>query len=425
MKNINPPIINWIALIAIGLFAASNPKNSLAIDRDQYGVNLVRKIISPIYNFEINRKACGVRPIYYCNGIMLSAFEKDRSIYWIDSAPGKFSMTYFQRETSNGGGGDLFGPVGYMLWPRGILTSLLDKNDDANVFSPEYRCIFPRDGDSDARADHGCGEDVNVRSSDRAKTAPCQSIGVNDVTSWLDNYRSSPAGLMCGFSLGMSMDNDDRLFAIAKQLQVDYRSEIIAYRNYDEVIMKTWVSFDPRKIPLLAFFYVKTGDDDELEEVRWNQLEYYRLTNIFAPIVRVLGEEETKPEIEFSYISDDQSNEIPKDVTVLPDVLSLSFPDDIESVRNQCKLQTKIVYECSTVFRVTDQDGNPMSGNTVNFELTGQMRINGKTPVITDTDGYATALTEGARDSVNGSLPHGQVKACVKNVCSSPVNLNQ
>lgn len=298
----------------------------IVVDRDTYGTQLVNRIITPAYYAKFVDLACGTLQ-YDCNGIMLSAFEED-SPYWMSPTPtaGKFSMTYFQRDTTWAKGIAIYGTGGFMLWPQALLRSY--GGTKGNLFNPIYRCIFPGDGGTDDRSDNGCGE---LRGD--ADSAPCQSLGILNAKSWIQEYGTSYETI-CGFTLGKSPRGDSNIFVAVREIQQTLAEQYLISRGkpfpaWDEVILKPWDSYAPSRIPLLAFFHISdpsllTAIGGDLQSVQHQQTAYYEATRIFVPIIQISGS--AWDNIHFNYIADQQAPGIPNAVQTLVSIDTTGRP---------------------------------------------------------------------------------------------------
>jgi hypothetical protein len=270
---------------------------------------------------------CGDRPVFYCQGLMVSAFEQP-TLYWMDPGTPRISFTYFRKDIATA----LYGPAGFVLWPWAYVENLLPKSQPG-PFHPVYRCAFPLDGWTVSRTDNGCGELIrnNEPSPD---SAPCSTVGVTTAQQWVDKYlRSTSAhgGNFCGFSLlpGKQTAVQGINLMVETALLLKKIGGIQPSFPWNEVVMAPWRSASPRRLPLMAFFVIPEGSQKvlaprakqvgnyatALDLARAQQKQYYDLSDIFVPIVSLSADNDTAV---FTYRDEDQAAGIPNVVNVYP-----------------------------------------------------------------------------------------------------------
>ncbi|MFP2431117.1 hypothetical protein [Enterobacter ludwigii] len=291
----------------------SSRDNIVFMDRDLFGSKLAYSIMTSAYHSQNAGDECDANPEYYCNGLMVSAFEYD-DMYWEQTAPpyGKLSLTYFRNDTSQNSYVPIYylNGAGFVLWPQAALFKFNVKQN--SVFGQDFRCAYPQDGNTNGKANNGCG------------IKPCapQDWGGNNCTS---------------YALGVSPADDSKTISKLMAQQIEDNK---TFGLWNEYILKPWEEYAPEKIPLMSFFYISdslydsVGDEKSstlqrkhnllnsrvnLEFVKSKQLEYYQQTGIFVPIVLMNGT--TWNDVKFEYHPAQQSDAIPEGyVHVLPGV---------------------------------------------------------------------------------------------------------
>lgn len=277
-------------------------------ERDVYG-HFIAEQTARLYSMSADKCA---GPAYRCRGIMVSAFETDND-YWMQPYPvlNKISLSYWTRETTGQTRYDAaWLGDGFMLWPAGVA----DRLSHAHFFASRYTCVFATEGLTGGYLQSGCGgyEDVSWPA--------CQSLGVNSARAYVERFGSLTLN-KCGFALGVSLSGDRLAFESAQKLQL---SEVTQYGGtfYNEVLLKGWDAYNPAKIPLLGFYYIQghAGLQPEgyREITRNNQLNFYNITQIFVPIIRVTGPDWAH--VRFEYRAGDQSARLPARVRVNADM---------------------------------------------------------------------------------------------------------
>jgi hypothetical protein len=291
------------------------------IDRQAYGQSVAKKMATAFDGSLANLYSCRNRPVYYCQGLMVTAFEDGESTYWMDPKTQRLSFTYFRKDIAT----QLYGDAGLVLWPQAYLDHELPPSNPIGPFHPAYRCAYPLDGETDHRLDNGCGE-LNANPD----TAPCESLGITTAQQWLDKYGYGGGLIFCGFTLDSSIaeakSGMDAMTQVAAALQQHGGPFLLPW---NEVVLGPWPSARAARIPLMAFFILlqngnqakgaartASQDDQSLVIAQAQQKRYYDLTNIFVPIISI---SQANSEAVFGYVDGDQASGIPEYVTVMPE----------------------------------------------------------------------------------------------------------
>ncbi|PWI77138.1 hypothetical protein DEO48_25990 [Enterobacter sp. CGMCC 5087] len=199
-------------------------------------------------------------------------------------------------------------PYGVAFWPAGKLRT------DGSAYEENFTCGFPRDG--------GTGQTLGVNQCGLVKKKSCQSEGISTADDYIASKRN------CGFSLN-NPNNDDTLSAFSTILEVEkikLNTSQNALYSMDEFLLKPWTGTDLSKIPLMAFFINmvrETSDSGKrlieyIDGARKLQLDFYKKSGIFAPIVVIFGDPHNNDwsHLIFSSGEEYQSPEIPQYVHV-------------------------------------------------------------------------------------------------------------
>ena len=305
-------------------FAGKSRQNK---DRKVFGAYVAQKMADAFDGKLAAMYPCGNKPAYYCQGLMVTAFESD-STYWMDPKTGRISFTYFRQDIAT----PLFGDAGLVLWPQAYLDHDFPMvGQDHQAFKPVYRCAFPTDGDTDLRSNAGCGAQT-YQGQQVPDTGPCATLGITTGQQWLDKYGPIP-GAICGFGLNPADGSDQRgMDAMIQADVIMQKTGKPPIMEWNEVVMAPWPSYAPGRIPLMAFFLLTDQGQEaqprtskqapkaarrheSLSAAQQQQKRYYDLTHIFVPIIEI---SEASPKAVFMYWDWDQAPSIPNTVTTMP-----------------------------------------------------------------------------------------------------------
>jgi hypothetical protein len=279
-----------------------------SINRDNYG-EFITILVSTLY--KMDTKGCS-DAAYQCSGIMVSGFERADD-YWMKEFPvqSKISLSFLTKRTASPQD-DVFQGSGFMLWPGGLIKQYSSRN----VFEQRFTCAFPTDGGTGYELKAGCGG--------TPPTQYCQKQHIENATDYLIAYGDILN--RCGFALGVSAEKDQSAFETTLQLQ-EYNIRKKLVYPYNEIMIKGWDKYAPEQIPLLGFFYVdvksKLTPPGDIYIVQQNQIDYYKKTHLFAPVIRITGD--SWMNVSFRYFESDQSTEIPNLIDVIVDKSSIAL----------------------------------------------------------------------------------------------------
>lgn len=253
---------------------------------------------------------CGTenRPAFLCSGNLIRFTSVSKKYHTWDPSPnavkvGGVSFMYIRKDTSTK---LIFQDktAGLIYYPSMLKPSWKGR--------AEVECSFPTDGWTSYRSDGGCGDIVEYPSVSRS----CQDQGIYTADEWYKHYTSIPAVdqnrrlHQCGFKMSIGTPNTSSAFNEALKAQnMAYEASNLLY-NYNEIIIKTWPVNDsgqianPEYLPIQAFFYTIQGANSGLDAAQYFQQDYYHVTGIWIPIVKVNADNPNN--IIFSYSSTDQ-----------------------------------------------------------------------------------------------------------------------
>ncbi|AJC22581.1 hypothetical protein [Pandoraea pulmonicola] len=320
MKIIFQVLLTLSLFGQVSVYAADSPtfKSMRNVDRNIFGKYVEGRMSEAFDGRLATIYPCGDRPAYYCQGLMVTAFEAN-STYWMDPKTKRLSYTYFRKDIAT----PLYGSAGLALWPQASVDHDFPKNGpNQQAFTPVYRCAFPNDGNTDSRSDNGCGEIAN-----EVDSAPCASLGITTAQQWLDKYGNLVDWDFCGFTLNHADGSDKTGMDVVIQIDATLKrlGKFISF-PWNEIVAEPWPSNEAGRIPLMAFFSLPDPGSTKthsaslshrasLATAQAQQKKYYDLTNIFVPIIEISSASATAI---FVYRDEDQAPGIPDLVTVFP-----------------------------------------------------------------------------------------------------------
>lgn len=176
----------------------------------------------------------------------------------------------------------------------------------ASKFGIDVRCVYPLDGGTSHRTDHGCGLYPGAPGGQE-----CVSQGVTDAAKWRDHYRQSvpnPQTHMCGFGVAKGVAESAFYF---RQLAPIMAMQLRGYGESNELVMEAWGQNLHRTIPIEAFFYLN-GSAAGRNDSRSDQMDFYNTSAkdgapIVIPVIRVTLPASIAQDARFEYIQTDQA----------------------------------------------------------------------------------------------------------------------
>lgn len=260
---------------------------------------------------------CGslARPAFLCTGILLRVTNPDTSYHSWDPSPasvksGGVSFSYLRSDARFSV--VAFGYLnGIILYPYSFAGS--DKNTNIDVM-----CFFPLDGWTDGRADAGCG---NYSQDLIGWSRPCQLQNITTAAGWKNHYDLSGANKniwQCGFITSEQKLPHMTATPFYEGIKAMATVPAVSFAQQNELRLATWSTTDagyPANLPIEAFFYVYRQNRVQsraaivkgLQGAQHDQQDYYNLTKIVVPIVRLsLPSTLTTTAPIFSYSDSDQ-----------------------------------------------------------------------------------------------------------------------
>ncbi|NID15196.1 hypothetical protein [Luteibacter yeojuensis] len=219
-------------------------------------------------------------PAVLCSGILMRATRRGGGYYvWNPnpSSPTPYGVSFSWLRVDSAYNGLVYDLTnGFVILPHFYADAPSDGYTQLTAL-----CVYPFDGATNNRTGDrrdGCGAYPGI-----ADSRPCQDIGVQDETAWLQRFANRGMyGNQCGFRITPGTPNAWRAF----YAQSVIRQRLPAwFALHNEVMVGTWGQGD-RRIPLEAFFYV-AGKTVGLAEARANQQEFRSQTGRWVPVIRM------------------------------------------------------------------------------------------------------------------------------------------
>lgn len=242
------------------------------------------------------------RPAFLCSGVMIRVTSTSHDYHTWDPSPnsitrGGVSFTFLRK--------DIRVHINYSGKTSGIIyyPSMLKP---AWKGQAEIMCAFPIDGFTGGRV-NSCGVSETLPNG----SEPCQDQGINNAETWYQHFVSVPdignqrEQHQCGFT--MSIGTQDTANVFNENLKEIYKIQSLQpFYEYNEIVIKTWPTVNgqipnPEALPIQAFFYRDNG----LEDAQYFQQDYYNVTKIWIPIVK-MEQDADGSNTKFYYSSNDQ-----------------------------------------------------------------------------------------------------------------------
>lgn len=239
-------------------------------------------------------------PAFVCSGIMLRGVHASTAYHAWDVNPTSkkypgVSFSYLRHDA----------PLlrlaygysaGFIFYPK--------KYANGNgLRSVDVLCAFPIDGNTDIRADKGCGVGDNFQAS-----GPCQAQGITTAEGWLQHFQITAAGVyghQCAFLVARGQANSAAIFmqviaALGKLNLVEHD------KKPDELVLDGWAPGNDETLPIEALFYLSTSSSG-LAEARSIQEDYKKTASRRVPIIQLTLPATQTDTAKFSYNSGDQA----------------------------------------------------------------------------------------------------------------------
>jgi hypothetical protein len=245
------------------------------------------------------------QPAFLCSGVMIRVTEKDpNNTYKVwDPSPtsirnGGINFSYL-RVDSNFGRLAWDNANGYILYP------VLER--PATTDQLQTLCIYPMD----SHGWHRSSTAVCVAHAAFPEGGHCQDANIFKGEQFKAAWDKAPDNKnkrQCDFDV---RDERNRLAgpAFIEALRAKIILGDLGFREWNDVLVKTWPASQPNKLPILAFFYLGSSrDPTQLADAKYNQRDFYNSTNpkIIVPIIRVELAASPTGTATFTYAAADQ-----------------------------------------------------------------------------------------------------------------------
>jgi len=271
---------------------AENPIKDLKGLGEQTAENLTRR-----YNDE----AVACRPFspataFECSGVILRGTSHSTQYHAWNPNPSAtgVSASFLRRDSKF---------TNFYIYKNGFIF-YPGQHAPADKMSVTILCFFPRDGATNIREDHGCGQSPNVPTS-----RECQSQGINTAERWVEHYEMFGSYAdMCGFNV-RDVLGENAVIAFGEGLKAQRLVFNIAIDNYNEIRMAKWEQDVGNALPIEAFFYF---DDIGKVAAQYDQKDFLTETSISLPIIKIALPKTLLDQATFNFIPADQAIPIGK-----------------------------------------------------------------------------------------------------------------
>lgn len=281
--------VKSIASLAAVLGLSALSQASIAADDE-----IVRRL-GDLYSNTAPNCGSSTSPAFLCSGLVLGAAPAatDSLFYGIraaDQARNGVSAYYLRKDAR------------FRSLPKGMKSGfvLAPAPVDRAGRQVDVLCVFPIAGATESRGSRGCG--------DAPQTAPvetsCQQAGVTTSAQWLSSYRASGkvAAAQCSFDTRIGTANAAEAFNQSLKAIRTLGTEALG--NANEMILSPWAIDPPRSPSVMALFYT---DASGLNASRLDQIQWYRASGWWLPIVGVRLPQNLAQDAAFSYDANQQA----------------------------------------------------------------------------------------------------------------------
>lgn len=259
---------------------------------------------------------CGAgKPAYLCSGITLRGTSPAPDRFALDPSPasvksGGVSFSYLRKDTA-------FWRLAYHYQNGFILYNKQESPGDVTNNLKDL-CYFPEDAGTGSRSDAGCGATPTFPDT----SGTCQAQGVTTAEKWLAHFNMAPAGSniyahQCGFDIRENGQYDSAASFYQGLLtrNILHKGSLV---EQNEIRIASWDTKQqgyPEKFPVMAFFYIFTGEDSEkitgsvvkgIDGARYDQFLFYQRTKIWVPVIRITLPQKSPEEAKFEFIDSEQ-----------------------------------------------------------------------------------------------------------------------
>ena len=215
------------------------------------------------------------RPAYYCSGVLIRGTASTASDKYKPWEPSEHAITLgstsfsFLRKDIN---------IKKLYRTNGFLFNEQSESEEQGT-DIAYHCSFPYEADTLSRPGHGCSTPAPETA------ASCASLGINNVTQWLEYMVSinSKIESMCSFSTDSPTAFLTSILAHdSGQTNLVPAPDIPEDGDYNEILLQTWALH--QTLPVQAFWFIE-GDETAKAEALNDRESYYVERGIYVPVV--------------------------------------------------------------------------------------------------------------------------------------------
>lgn len=254
---------------------------------------------------------CGsdTRPGFLCSGIIMRDADYSTSFHAWDPSPtqiskGGVSFVYIRKDSKF-----LMYPgftKGYMIYP--------EFERPTNKMPLMIECLFPMDGATDVRKDHGCGRSPNYADSDRChRLQPAVSTAPQWVAHYLKGGVTDRNRHQCAFSVPDSANQHaGPTFntALASMALLNSQHQNQSFNTWNEMMLRVWGAGLGHSLPIKAFWYRTNGLTNGLADGQRIQHDFLCSATgggVLLPLIKVLPPRTPSEDFLFEYNQADQS----------------------------------------------------------------------------------------------------------------------
>jgi hypothetical protein len=251
------------------------------------------------------------RPAFLCSGIIMRDADFSTSFRAWDPSPtqiakGGVSFVYIRKDSKF---------LMYTGFTKGyIIFPELERPAGKTKLMME--CIFPMDGSTDYRRDHGCGQGPypNYVASDR-----CHILqpAVSTAAQWVNHYYNNGAAYrslhQCAFSVPDSANQHAAPTfnaALASMALLNSTHQNESFNTWNEMLVDVWGQGLGRTFPIKAFWYRTNGQTNGLADAQKIQHDFLCSSTgggVLLPLIRVMPPRSPTEDFIFQYNEADQS----------------------------------------------------------------------------------------------------------------------
>lgn len=265
-------------------------------------LNIAEKLTA-LYSDTVENCGSDSKPAFLCSGVTMRGTETSDSFFPWNPSPtsvtkGGVSFSWLRKDTN-------FATLGNGHKHGFIFYPVLQKPADSEKI--EILCFFPVDGYTSYRSTlAGCGPSSVYPTN----SGLCHELTpkVDTGEGWYTHYTSVSSQRQlhqCAFDV---RDKVNYHAGPNFTAGIEGRNKLTITEN-NELILATWAQDIPKKLPMMAFFYLGgvTGEAAALADAKKDQARYYQQTNgSILPIVKITLPSTFSGTATFTYSDNDQ-----------------------------------------------------------------------------------------------------------------------